>query len=352
MVDTKKVFTEHGKGDMLNLFNEMSIGHRCPFALFLGIIPPKKSKTMKAPHIPVLLDGVLDSFAGIAPGYFVDATLGYAGHSEAMLRQHKAIRLIGIDRDAEALSFSEKRLEKWRDRVTLLRGDFASQVPALTQKPLVGLLADFGVSSLQLDQHERGFAFDSDRLDMRMDQRASLSAYDVVNGYSRERLRYLFAEYGEIRPAAKLADAVIAARTPSPIRSAQALSELARRTLGSYGKIHPATLMFQAIRIEVNDELGQIEKLLDALEAMRPSGAILSLITFHSLEDRLVKRRFKAWAQSCICDPQAMRCTCGNDHSLGTIQTRKPVTATPQELRANPRSRSAKLRTFVFKEGS
>ncbi|RUM37681.1 MAG: 16S rRNA (cytosine(1402)-N(4))-methyltransferase [Desulfobulbus sp.] len=307
---------------------------------------------MKAPHIPVLLEGVLRAFEPLTTGWFVDATLGYAGHSEAIIRAHPSLNLIGIDRDEEALAFSRRRLEPWADRITLLRGDFATQVPRITQRPIVGLLADFGVSSLQLDRPDRGFGFQSDVLDMRMDQRAPLSAYDVVNSYSREQLRYLFAEYGEIRPAGRLADAIIAARTRTPIRSARALSELARRTLASRGRIHPATLMFQAIRIEVNNELGQIEQLLDALETLRPPGAIIALITFHSLEDRLVKRRFKAWSASCICDPHALRCTCGNNHSLGTIHPRKPVTASPQELQTNPRSRSAKLRTFVFKEDS
>jgi len=305
---------------------------------------------MKAPHTPVLLEGVLHAFETIAAGTFVDATLGYAGHSTALLKHHPHLKLIGIDRDEEALTFSEKRLSPWEENVTLIRGDFASVVPTLTTVPIVGLLADFGVSSLQLDKPERGFGFESDRLDMRMDTSAPLTAQEVVNTYTHERLRYLFAEYGEIRAAGPLADAVLAERARAPITSARQLSALARRVLGSHGKIHPATLMFQAIRIEVNDELGQIEKLLDALEAMRPAGAIIALITFHSLEDRLVKRRFKKWIQNCICDPQALRCTCGNNHRLGTIPVRKPIVATPSELRANPRSRSAKLRTFVFKE--
>jgi 16S rRNA (cytosine1402-N4)-methyltransferase len=184
-----------------------------------------------------------------------------------------------------------------------------------------------------------------------MDTDAPLTAETVVNTYTFDLLKYLFATYGEIRPAARLAQAILDTRNRAPIRSAKELSTLAERVLGSRrAKIHPATLVFQAIRIEVNDELGQIERLLDALETLRPSGAIVGLITFHSLEDRLVKHRFKTWARSCICDPQAPRCTCGNNHQLGTILSRKPITADPAELRANPRSRSAKLRTFRFKE--
>jgi len=305
---------------------------------------------MNAPHLPVLLDEVLQSFAPLSSGTVIDCTLGYGGHSHALLSRHPGLRLIGIDRDEEALDFSAKRLEDFADRTDFIRGDFASVLPQITAGDIVGVLADFGVSSLQLDKRERGFSFESDQLDMRMDTRASLTAYDVVNTYSREQLRRLFADYGEIRPADRLADAIITARNHAPITSARQLSALAKTVLGTHGKIHPATLMFQAIRIEVNDELGQIDALLDALEARHPAGAIVSLITFHSLEDRRVKQRFKRWSQSCICDPHVLRCHCGNNHSLGTIQTRKPVTAAAEELRHNPRSRSAKLRTFVFKD--
>jgi len=305
---------------------------------------------MNPPHIPVLLEEVLRTFDALDSGLFVDCTLGYAGHSHALLSRHPDLHLIGIDRDEEALAFSQKRLEPFHERVRLLSGDFASRVPTLEAEPIAGLLADFGVSSLQLDKAERGFGFESEVLDMRMDTRATLTADTVVNTYSREQLRYLFAEYGEIRQADRLADAILSSRNDRPIQSARQLSAIAKKVLHANGRIHPATLMFQAIRIEVNNELGQIEHLLDALEALRPSGAVIALITFHSLEDRLVKRRFKKWSQSCICPPEAMRCTCGNHHSLGTIRTRKPLTAGAEELRTNPRSRSAKLRTFVFKE--
>jgi 16S rRNA (cytosine1402-N4)-methyltransferase len=183
---------------------------------------------------------------------------------------------------------------------------------------------------------------------MRMDGTAALSAYDVVNGYSLDALAQLFDTYGEIGPSRKLAAAIVEARARSPIESAKALSRIAIDTLPKKGKLHPATLMFQAIRIEVNNELGEIEGLLDALEAMRPAGAIVSLITFHSLEDRLVKNRFRRWSQECICDPHALRCTCGKNHSLGKMLGRKPVVAKEAELRTNPRSRSAKLRSFRF----
>jgi len=299
--------------------------------------------------VPVLPNEVLESFSGMGEGYFVDCTLGYAGHSSLMLEHYAKIKHIGIDRDQEALDFSRKRLESFAERVSLYKGTFATVLPQLKESPIVAVLADFGVSSLQLDKKERGFSFSSDTLDMRMDSSAALSAYEVVNRYSREALEYIFDQYGEVRSYKKLAGAIIEARAKTPIESARALSDIAVRILPKGGKIHPATLMFQAIRIEVNNELGEIEGLLDALEAMKPSSAIISLITFHSLEDRLVKNRFRKWAKECICDPHAIRCTCGRNHALGKVLVRKPITAGREELKSNPRSRSAKLRSFRFK---
>lgn len=307
---------------------------------------------MLSPHVPVLLEEVLASFEGIGKGFFVDCTLGYAGHSEAILESYQHLSLVGIDRDEEALAFSKVRLEPYVQRSRLIKGTFATLFATLQERPIVGVLADFGVSSLQLDKQERGFGFDSQRLDMRMDSSATLCAYEVVNRYSKEKLEYIFETYGEISAYKKLATAIIEERANTPIDSAKMLSSLAVSVLGNHGKIHPATLMFQAIRIEVNNELGEIEGLLDALETNHDIGEIVSLITFHSLEDRLVKNRFKKWSLSCICDPQAMRCTCGNNHAIGKPLHRKPITATPKEIKINPRSRSAKLRSFRFEKGN
>lgn len=307
---------------------------------------------MKTPHIPVLLEEVLESFRGVPEGYFVDCTLGYAGHSSEILKRYGQLRHIGIDRDEEALAFSKERLKSFAQRSRLYKGTFATVLPMLKEAPVTALLADFGVSSLQLDKKERGFAFDSETLDMRMDAEASLSAYEVVNTYPKEKLEYIFDTYGEVRSYRKLASAVVEARAKSPIESARVLSEIAKKVLPSGGKIHPATLMFQAIRIEVNDELGEIERLLDAIEAKHYRGEVVSLITFHSLEDRLVKNRFRKWSLECICDPHAIRCTCGKNHALGKVLSRKPVTASKEELKVNPRSRSAKLRSFRFKSDS
>jgi len=303
---------------------------------------------LKTPHIPVLLDEVLESFSSVTEGYFVDCTLGYAGHSSEMLARYPQLKHIGIDRDDEALDFSKKRLAPFEGRSTLYKGTFATVFPTLEEAPLMAVLADFGVSSLQLDKAERGFSFMSETLDMRMDANAPLSAYEVVNEYSQDKLEYIFDTYGEVRSYRKLAGAVIEARAKAPITSARALSEIAKTVIPAGGKIHPATLMFQGIRIEVNNELGEIEGLLDAIEAKHFEGEVVSLITFHSLEDRLVKNRFKKWATACICDPQAMRCTCGKNHALGKALSRKPITASKAELKVNPRSRSAKLRSFRF----
>ena len=304
---------------------------------------------MKTPHIPVLLNEVLASFKDVGEGYFVDCTLGYAGHSSEILAKYENLKHIGIDRDDEALTFSKNRLTPFAERSTLYKGTFATVFPTLSETPIMAVLADFGVSSLQLDKMERGFSFNSETLDMRMDATASLSAYEVVNTYTQEKLEYIFDTYGEVRSYRKLAGAVIEARAKEPINSAKELSEIAKTVIPAGGKIHPATLMFQAIRIEVNNELGEIEGLLDALEAKHTKGEVVSLISFHSLEDRLVKNRFKKWSTACICDPQAMRCTCGKNNAIGKAFSSKPVTATKEELKVNPRSRSAKLRSFRFK---
>jgi 16S rRNA (cytosine1402-N4)-methyltransferase len=308
---------------------------------------------MNIPHTPVLLDEVLDGFKTIKTGYFVDCTLGYAGHSEAMLRRYEHIGHIGIDRDDEALRFSKERLHSYAQRSRLYKGTFSTIFPTLKESPIVGILADFGVSSLQLDKQERGFGFESEYLDMRMDQEAVLTAYEVVNGYSQEKLEYLLNHYGEVRSYRKLAGAIVQARSRKPIESAKELADIISTIIPKRGKIHPATLAFQGIRIEVNNELGEIEGLLDALEERAKrgelQGAIVSLITFHSLEDRLVKNRYKRWATACICDSQAMRCDCGRDHDLGRVLTRKPMVASKEEIKINARARSAKLRTFIFK---
>jgi len=326
------------------------LGHSVPGQAEENVEKNEKN-SLTSPHVPVLLDAVLESFADRDDGVLVDCTLGYAGHSEALLRAHPHLQLVGIDRDPEALAFSEKRLEPFRDRVELLHGSFSTLLPQiLATRKISGVLADFGVSSLQLDKMDRGFSFESETLDMRMDPGRGLSAADLVNTYSADRLEYIFREYGEIRQAGRLAQAIVQARKRTPIRSGRELAEIILQLFPRRGRIHPATQPFQAIRIEVNDELGEIERLLDTLEAHPPAGAVVSLITFHSLEDRLVKSRFRRWSQRCICPPEAIRCSCGGDHALGRVLNKKPHTAEAAELKSNSRARSAKLRSFQFRE--
>ena len=297
------------------------------------------------PHIPVLHKEVIQSFENIENGVIVDCTMGYGGHSELLLQNNPNISLIGVDQDQTAIDFSKKRLAPFGNRVEMKKGRFGSVLEELlqTRNDICGILADIGVSSLQLDQKERGFSYESDSLDMRMDQNATLTAADVVNGYSQHELERVLRQYGELKNARRIAEFIVSHR---PFHSAKELSEAIRHLMPKGKKIHPSTLLFQAIRIEVNDELGELKRLLDAIENSNLKSATIAIISFHSLEDRIVKQRFAAWAKSCICPNDALRCTCGNDHALGKIVTKKPLTASKEELEQNPRSRSAKLRVF------
>ena len=304
---------------------------------------------MNIPHIPVLLEEVKEAFLGIDEGYIVDCTLGYGGHSEALLEQSLHVKLICCDQDAEAIAFSQKRLERFSDRIIFEYGNFSSVIEKYGHLPIRGILADIGVSSLQLDKKERGFAFDSDVLDMRMNPLQELSAYEVINEYSKEALEEIFREYGEIHEYKKLASLICEARSKEPIKSAKELSKLAEK-IGAKKTIHPSTLLFQAIRIEVNNELGVLNALLESIKNAKLTECRVAIISFHSLEDRIVKQTFKFWSQNCICPQEVMRCLCGNNHSMGKLLTKKPIEASNKELKKNPRSRSAKLRVFAIKE--
>lgn len=299
---------------------------------------------MQIPHIPVLFQETLDAFGEINDGYIIDCTTGYAGHSSGLLEQNENIKLICNDQDDEALEFSAKRLEKDKERVTFNKGNFEHVFEKFKDYEIRGILADIGVSSLQLDKDERGFGFDSQTLDMRMDQNQSLDASLVVNTYSQNELERVFKEYGEVREYKKVASLIVNNR---PFSSNKELADFLSKKMHK-GKLHPATLPFQGIRIEVNDELGVLERLFDSIEASKPKNCIVAIISFHSLEDRIVKNYFKKWTKSCICPNDAFRCTCGNDHALGKVITRKPIIPTKEEIKQNPRSRSSKLRIFKF----
>ncbi len=304
---------------------------------------------MNIPHIPVLLTQTLQAFQNIDEGYIVDCTLGYGGHSEALLEQNARIKIIGCDQDEEALAFSQKRLERFGERVVFEHGNFSTVIAKYAHLPIRGILADIGVSSLQLDKKERGFAFDSDVLDMRMNPHNALSAYEVVNHYPKDALEFILREYGEIHEYRKMAQLICEARAKAPIESARELSKLAEK-VGGKKTIHPSTLLFQAIRIEVNDELGVLTKLLESIKNANFTQCIVGIISFHSLEDRIVKQTFKLWSQNCICPPEVMRCLCGNKNALGKLVSKKPIEATSAEMKKNPRSRSAKLRVFEIKK--
>ena len=302
-------------------------------------------------HIPVLLNEVIDIFKDIESGYIIDCTTGLGGHSSAILKANKNINLICIDRDIEAIDIAKENLKEFGDRVIFTHGSYSSEIKKFIDYDVRGVLADIGVSSLQLDKSNRGFQFNSEKLDMRMNQDAELCAYDVVNYYSLEELEKIFKEYGEVREYKKLARAIIDKRKEAKIESALELSTLIERHLHK-SKLHPATLAFQAIRIEVNDELGELSRLLEFLGDSPFKNAKIAIISFHSLEDRIVKQAYKEWAKRCICSSDVFKCECGNNNSKGKILTKKPIVPTPKEIKENPRSRSSKLRVFEFGDSS
>ncbi len=303
---------------------------------------------MKIPHIPVLLDEVKEVFNNIESGYIIDCTVGYGGHSEAILEQNDYIKMICCDQDITAINFSKKRLSKYKDRVTFENDKFSNIISKYSHLPIRGIIADIGVSSLQLDDKDRGFGFDSETLDMRMDKSRKLNAYEVVNNYSKEDLEDILRDYGEVRDYKRAAKIICEARKKSDIKSSQQLSYLFKNFPSKKG-INPATLVFQAIRIEVNDELGELAKLLKSIEKAGLSDCLVAIISFHSLEDRIVKRVFKEFAKSCICPIGVMKCGCGNNHSLGKILTKKPIIPSKREIKQNARSRSSKMRVFYIK---
>ena len=314
------------------------------------------SKTI-SPHIPVLIKEVLNNFNSISMnGYFIDATVGYAGHSMEILLKYPELEYIGIDKDKTALEFSKKNLFKLKHNKIYYHKSFSDIFTNFDfdNNNVSAILADFGVSSLQLDQDERGFSYNSKFLDMRMNRDKSLSAYEVINHYKKIELENILNKYGEVSNYKQVATEIIKRRSKKPIETARELAEIVERLTSKQKRIHPATLVFQAIRIEVNDELKDIENFLKNIEEKarenRLKGVVISLISFHSLEDRLVKNYFRNWTKKCICDNSVMRCECGQNNKLGKLLNKKPIIASKDEIKVNPRARSAKLRTFIFSE--
>ncbi len=301
-------------------------------------------------HISVLLDECLEGLAIKPDGIYVDGTLGGAGHSSQIAKRLTTGRLIGIDRDPIALQAAAERLEPYKDRVTLVHSNFcemAQVVRNLGLSGVDGILLDLGVSSPQLDDAERGFSYMADApLDMRMDSQDALSAHTVVNTWSESELKRILFEYGEERYAPRIAAAICRRRAEKPIATTLELVDIIRSAMPAQAlreKQHPAKRSFQAIRIAVNDELASVEKAMEkAIPLLNPGGR-LAVITFHSLEDRIVKIAMNNAAKGCICPPGFPVCVCGRKPQVKLI-SRKPIVSTEEELANNPRARSAKLR--------
>ncbi|ECL3257234.1 16S rRNA (cytosine(1402)-N(4))-methyltransferase RsmH [Campylobacter coli] len=306
---------------------------------------------MKIPHIPVLLNEVNQAFEKLNSGYFLDCTLGFGGHSESLLKDHPNLKLIACDQDKEALEFSKKRLHDFKDRTEFVLSNFSQILDQISHdklNDLKGILADIGVSSYQLDNNKRGFNLHSDFLDMRMNQDAKISAFEIINNYTQEQLSDIFKKYGELNDGF-IAQKICQERQKNKIKSAKELYEIIGKTKQNHRSVSKATLVFQAIRIEVNQELEVLKNFLEKLEKIKLKNCILAIICFHSLEDRIVKNYFKKWAKNCICDERAFRCECGNNHSLGEIISKKAITPSKEEIMINSRSSCAKMRLFHFK---
>ena len=301
-------------------------------------------------HVSVLLDEGIEGLAIKPEGIYVDGTLGGAGHSSQIAARLTTGRLIGIDRDEVALAAAGKRLAPYSDRVTLVHSNFcelASVLDQLNISGVDGILLDLGVSSPQLDDGSRGFSYMVDApLDMRMDASDSLNAHTVVNTWPYEELKRILYEYGEERFAPQIASAICKRRETAPIATTLELVDVIRSAMPASAlreKQHPAKRSFQAIRIAVNDELNSVAKVMeDAIPKLNPGGR-LAVITFHSLEDRIVKNAMGAAAKGCTCPPSFPVCVCGKKPKVKVI-TRKPIVSGEEELERNPRARSAKLR--------
>ena len=301
-------------------------------------------------HVSVLLEECIEGLAIKPDGIYVDGTLGGAGHSSRIAAQLTTGRLIGIDRDPIALKAAGERLQPYGDRVTLVHSNFCEIQQVLRDlniEGVDGILLDLGVSSPQLDDGARGFSYMADApLDMRMNSEDSLTAHTVVNTWPQEELKRILYTYGEERYAPQIAAAICRRRQEKPIETTLELVDIIRSAMPAAAlreKQHPAKRSFQAIRIAVNDELGAVEKVMrDAIPALNPGGR-LAIITFHSLEDRIVKQGMADAAKGCTCPPNFPVCVCGKKPKVRII-SRKPITSTDEELNRNPRARSAKLR--------
>ena len=305
---------------------------------------------MEAKHISVLLPECIEALNIRPDGVYVDGTLGMGGHSSVIAEHLTTGLLIGIDRDETAIRRAGERLKPFGDRVKLVHGNFrntAAILDSLGIDGVDGMLFDLGVSSPQLDEADRGFSYMHDApLDMRMDATDELNAWFIVNCWPEEKLKRILYDYGEERHAPRIAAAILRARAEKPISTTLELVEVIRSAMPAQAlreKQHPAKRTFQAIRIAVNDELEAVRTLMDTAPDKLNPGGRLAIISFHSLEDRIVKLGIRAREDGCTCPREFPVCTCGFVQTLRSV-TRKPIVPSPEELAANPRARSAKLR--------
>lgn len=312
---------------------------------------------MEFKHVSVLLQETVDELQVKPKGIYVDGTLGGGGHSyEICRRLDSEGRLIGIDQDAEALNAAKKRLEEFGDRTTFVKSNYEQMSDVLCQlgiEQVDGIVLDLGVSSYQLDNAERGFSYmENAPLDMRMDREQSISARDIVNDYSEEELFRVIKEYGEERFARSIARNICRQRLDKPIETTFELVDIIRRSMPAKArnaKGHPAKRTFQAIRIECNRELEVLRETLDTMVGLLRDGGRISIITFHSLEDRMVKTRFRQWENPCTCPASFPVCVCSRKPK-GKVITRKPILPSKEEIEENTRAKSAKLRVFEKRE--
>ncbi len=313
---------------------------------------------MEFNHVSVLLHEAVDELQVKPSGIYVDGTLGGGGHSyEICKRLDSEGRLIGIDQDAEALEAAQKRLGEFKDRITLVKSNYERTGEVLRElgiEKVDGIILDLGVSSYQLDNAERGFSYREDApLDMRMDREQTMSAKEIVNGYSQEELFRVIREYGEERYAGSIARNICRQREKKVIETTFELVDIIRTSMpakAKNGKGHPAKRTFQAIRMECNRELDVLREALENMVDLLNDGGRLAIITFHSLEDRLVKTSFRRYENPCVCPPDFPICVCGRK-SKGKVITRKPRIPSAEETEKNTRAKSAKLRVFEKRDG-
>ncbi len=311
---------------------------------------------MEFKHKSVLLDETIESLNIKPNGIYVDGTLGGGGHSyEIAKRLTDGGRLIGIDQDEDAIRAAKERLSEFADRVTIVRDNYCNMPKVLDElgvSKVDGILLDIGVSSYQLDEAERGFTYKQDApLDMRMDQRQEMTAKDIVNGYSEEDLYRIIRDYGEDKFAKNIAKHIVQARQVKPVETTFELDEIIKAAIPMKFRAtggHPAKKTFQAIRIELNRELEVLDESIDAMTDLLNDNGRLCIITFHSLEDRIVKTRFRKNENPCTCPPDFPVCVCGKKPK-GKVITRKPIVPDEEELKENKRAKSSKLRVFERK---